>query len=366
MKIQPALFAVVGVFLTATAAGNNFSVTGTGGVFPDGPNGGGTWNVAPSWGAFTSSVSVPNSVTSITTVRLTGLAHTWRGDLQIFLTDPVGVRHNVVVRPGFDGTNSGNSGDYNAGTYLFVESGGGTVAQGSTNINGGVYDQFLNSGGGMWTSGTYIINNTPLNSITGPAGTWILTIVDWFGGDLGSITAWSLEGTDSAGFVGFCNPGGAGILPCPCGNPAAGVGSGCNNFGAFTGGAGILGTGNASLSADTVSLAVTGENNTSLTIIFQGRDPVNSGGVVNGAGIRCVTATLKRLYIGNASAGAITRPTAAGPSVSVRSAALGDPISAGEARHYFSIYRDPGAAGPCGNSASTVNVSNAGTFVWGG
>jgi hypothetical protein len=55
----------------------------------------------------------------------------------------------------------------------------------------------------------------------------------------------------------------------------------------------------------------------------------------------------------------------ADPSVSARSAALGVPISAGQTRHYFNIYRDPSAAGPCGNTASTVNLTNSGSITWG-
>jgi hypothetical protein len=123
-------------------------------------------------------------------------------------------------------------------------------------------------------------------------------------------------------------------------------------------------TGISSLGADSVVLAATGENNTSLTVFWQGRDPVHPTGLAHGAGVRCVTATLKRLYIGNASAGAISRPGMGDASVSARATAVGDPISAGQNRHYFTIYRDPNAAGPCGNTASTVNLTNAGTINW--
>jgi hypothetical protein len=163
----------------------------------------------------------------------------------------------------------------------------------------------------------------------------------------------------------FCLPGSGGIIPCPCSNPPAGGGLGCNNFSAGPADSGTMNaTGISSLGADSVVLAATGENNTSLTVFWQGRDPVHPTGLAHGAGVRCVTATLKRLYIGNASAGAISRPGMGDASVSARATAVGDPISAGQNRHYFTIYRDPNAAGPCGNTASTVNLTNAGTINW--
>jgi hypothetical protein len=172
-------------------------------------------------------------------------------------------------------------------------------------------------------------------------------------------------GCNASPFTPICLPGQGGIIPCPCGNPPAGGGLGCNNFGAGPAASGTLaGSGNNSLSGDTIVLAASGENNTSLTVFWQGRDPVHPTGVPHAAGVRCVTQTLKRLYTGNASGGAISRPGMGDASVSARSAAVGDPILAGQNRHYFTIYRDPSAAGPCGNTASTVNLTNAGTITW--
>jgi hypothetical protein len=168
------------------------------------------------------------------------------------------------------------------------------------------------------------------------------------------------EGT----LVPFCFPGLNGVIPCPCNNPPTGTGKGCNNFGAGpTDSAQLTATGSPSLSADTLVFTSTGENNTSLTIFLQGTTS-SATGLVYGAGVRCVTGTLKRLYTGGATGGSITRPSGADPSVHVRSAALGDPISAGQARYYMTYYRDPNAAGPCGNTASTFNDSQAGSITW--
>jgi subtilisin-like proprotein convertase family protein len=311
----------------------------------------------------TSTVTVANAVTSITSVKLLGLTHTYRGDVHVFLEDPAGARYNVIVRPGFDGTASGDSGNYNVGDYIIVQSGGASVAQGATNINPGTYDQFLNTGAGQWTSATYVINNTALNSIAGPAGTWTLNIVDWWNADTGSITGWTLEGTDTAGLTSFCEPGVGGVIGCPCGNPPSGPGRGCNNFGALSGGATLSATGNASLAADTLVFTCSGENNTAYSVFLQGTVD-NVTGVIYGAGVRCVAGALKRLYIGSASGGSITRPAGGDPDVHTRSAALGDTISAGQTRYYSTYYRDPTAVGPCGNALSTFNDSQAGLIVW--
>jgi hypothetical protein len=162
----------------------------------------------------------------------------------------------------------------------------------------------------------------------------------------------------------FCLPGQSGVIACPCSNPPAGGGLGCNNYGAGPAASCTMtAAGTASLAADTLVFTSTGENNTSLTIFLQGTTSSPTG-VPYGAGVRCVTGILKRLYTGGASAGTITRPGGGDPSVHVRSAALGNPILAGETRYYMTYYRDPLAAGPCGNTASTFNDSQAGSVLW--
>ena len=77
-----------------------------------------------------------------------------------------------------------------------------------------------------------------------------------------------------------------------------------------------------------------------------------------------MNSALKRLYTGNASGGAIARPGMGDPSVSARTTAVGAPISAGETRHYFAIYRDPQAATACGNTSRTINLTNSGSITW--
>ncbi|MFN0008022.1 MAG: hypothetical protein ACKVXR_08960 [Planctomycetota bacterium] len=161
-------------------------------------------------------------------------------------------------------------------------------------------------------------------------------------------------------FMSFCfGDGSAG--PCPCGN----VGmwwSGCDNS-AGTGGALLSATGNASLSNDTVVLTSSGELPTSLSIVIQGNatiSPVNFGD-----GLRCAGGTLKRLYVRSASGGVVIAPQAGDPSVSARSAALGDPLGAGANRDYQTYYRDGNPTFCPSPAGSTFNATGAVAITWG-
>ena len=144
---------------------------------------------------------------------------------------------------------------------------------------------------------------------------------------------------------------------CPCGNSPLWDG-GCDNFTTYSGGALLAGNGYAHLGADNLSLTVTGENPTVLTIFMQGTTTVSA---TFGAGLRCVGGAIKRLYVKNASGGACSAPVGAELSVSQRSAALGDTISPGELRFYMTYYRDPNAAGFC---SQTFNASQALQVLW--
>ncbi len=62
-----------------------------------------------------------------------------------------------------------------------------------------------------------------------------------------------------------------------------------------------------------------------------------------------------------ASGGSITAPVGLDPTLSARSAALGDPLSPGNIRYYFVYYRDPLVLGGCSlslgfNATDTVRV----------
>jgi len=179
-------------------------------------------------------------------------------------------------------------------------------------------------------------------------------------GNPGGPASFSIIETPGGGgpIVPFCFPG-AGTIACPCANPPAGPAQSCNNFGQFTGGASLVGSGIPSLSADSLLLSATGENNTALTVFWGGNVDI-SPGFPNGAGVRCIAVNLKRLYKGNASGGAIARPGMADPRVHIAQGG----IVAGNTRYYYNTYRDPNAAGPCGNSSSTINTTNAVAVTW--
>ena len=76
-----------------------------------------------------------------------------------------------------------------------------------------------------------------------------------------------------------------------------------------------------------------------------------------------VAGTLKRLYVKSASAGSATAPAPGDPSISTRSAALGDPITAGTTRFYMVYYRDPFVIGGCAATA-TFNATQAQSVLW--
>ncbi|MCP5024105.1 MAG: hypothetical protein GY930_20345, partial [bacterium] len=62
----------------------------------------------------------------------------------------------------------------------------------------------------VWPSPDENIFNTPLNSITGPAGVWTISIYDFAGGDSGSFDDFTLNGNSCGGgggsFSTFCDP----------------------------------------------------------------------------------------------------------------------------------------------------------------
>lgn len=159
----------------------------------------------------------------------------------------------------------------------------------------------------------------------------------------------------------FCSPGVAGVIPCPCSNPPSGVDRGCDNSSA-TGGAALSATGVAALTADTLVFSTSGERPTATSIVLQATSS-NPTGVAFGQGVRCVSNNLLRLYVKNAVGGSISAPSGSDPSVSARSAALGDTITPGTTRTYAVYYRDPIVLGAC-SANSTFNTTQSGSVTW--
>jgi hypothetical protein len=162
-----------------------------------------------------------------------------------------------------------------------------------------------------------------------------------------------------ASATAFCLGDGTGA-PCPCGNSGGSL-RGCQNS-ASTGGAVLLATGVTSLASDTLRIACHGERNTALSVFMQGDASI--GPTSYGDGLLCLGGTLKRLFVRNAGLGIVAVPQGSDPTVSARSAALGDPIPTGATRYYQVYYRDPASTFCPAPLGSTFNVSNALSAVW--
>jgi hypothetical protein len=167
----------------------------------------------------------------------------------------------------------------------------------------------------------------------------------------------------ATGFSSLCTAGALGVLACPCANPPAGPGQGCDNSSA-TGGAILSAGGAAYLGDDHLLFLATGLKPTAASILLQG-DAFVGAGAAFGQGVRCVGGQLKRLYVRNAVGGSLGLPDAAlgDLSVSARSFALGDPILAGQSRWYLVYYRDPTVLGGC-SALSTFNSTQTGEISW--
>ena len=157
----------------------------------------------------------------------------------------------------------------------------------------------------------------------------------------------------------FCFGDGSGVA-CPCGNSGT-AGRGCQNS-ATTGGAILAAAGSNSLANDTLTLTSSGELPSVTSIFLQGDVAIT--GVSFGDGVRCAGGVLKRLYVHNATAGAVSAPIAGDLSIHARSAALGDILSAGSPRYYQTYYRDPVLAFCSSPSGNTWNISSGVTVIW--
>jgi hypothetical protein len=162
-------------------------------------------------------------------------------------------------------------------------------------------------------------------------------------------------------FTAFCFGDNKGF-PCPCGNNGA-PGNGCANSD-HPGGANFFASGVASIANDSLVLTCKDQHASSLTLFWQGDTQIDP--IQHGDGIRCVSG-LRRLYRAkNQHEDTVSAPPGTGQdenaSVSQRSAALGDPLSAGATRYYFATYRDP-VDFACVFPA-TMNDSNAIAIIW--
>jgi hypothetical protein len=146
---------------------------------------------------------------------------------------------------------------------------------------------------------------------------------------------------------------------CPCGNHGFG-GRGCNNS-LHTGGARMDASGTTQ--PDALRLDVAGELSSAATLVFQG-SVASPAAIRFGDGLLCAGGSLVRLYTAVAADGAVSVPEAGDPSISVRSAALGDVLVPGSVRTYQAWYRDADPTFCAAPAGGAWNLSNALRVVW--
>ena len=160
----------------------------------------------------------------------------------------------------------------------------------------------------------------------------------------------------------LCDPGLAGVTTCPCNNPPASAGRGCENttgtYGAF-----IEAGGDAKVLASTLTFTSHDTNSNAFAVLIQGSALIASGAHF-GHGVRCVGGTVLRMYVKPSTGGSATFPGALDPDIATRSANLGHPIVAGTTRWYGVYYRDAssifgGCVAPTG-----YNITNTAAVLW--
>jgi hypothetical protein len=148
------------------------------------------------------------------------------------------------------------------------------------------------------------------------------------------------------------------LAPCPCANSGA-TGRGCENS-ASTGGGLLVSSGDTA--PDTLVLHASGLLPSASAIFLQGTS--NIAPLFFGDGLRCAGGVLKRLYLKSASGGAVSAPGPGDPSITQRSAALGDPIPPGDRRYYQVYYRDSNLGFCPSPPGASYNITNALRVFW--
>jgi archaellum component FlaF (FlaF/FlaG flagellin family) len=239
-------------------------------------------------------------------------------------------------------------GDTNAWDDVFVKDLQGGATTRVSLSPGGIQSDQVSVSSSIAANGTAVVFESQAdNLVPGDSNaTW-----DVFARDRG--TTWV--------FTPFCFGDGT-SANCPCGNTGQ-PGRGCNNS-IGTGGSILNATGTPSLSGDTLHLTASGELNTALSILLQGT-ATTPNFLSYGDGLRCVGGALKRISAHGATGGVVTLPFPADPAIHVKSASLGDTISAGSTRNYQIYYRDSSASFCPAPVGGTLNVSRAIAVVWG-
>ena len=117
-----------------------------------------------------------------------------------------------------------------------------------------------------------------------------------------------------------------------------------------------------SLGADTLVLDCTNVRPNVLCVVFQGDQRIAP--VFDGDGLRCTGGHVRRLFARNATGNLLSVPGFGDPTLSARSAALGDPISAGTHRIYQVYYRDKSPTFCPNPPGNTWNISSGLRVDW--
>jgi hypothetical protein len=197
---------------------------------------------------------------------------------------------------------------------------------------------------------------------SGTKAQWLAAIANaanWTFGASGTLPTGSIVVTPGASFFPYCFGDGSLATACPCANTGQN-GHGCNNS-VSTGGALLAASG--ATNPDTVVLTSSGELTSSPTVFVQADANVPAGATF-GDGVSCLAGNLRKIAVNMAHSGTATYPQNGDPSISARSASLGDPLAAGTTRYYQAVYRDPALGFCTGTPNSTWNISNAIRINW--
>lgn len=279
---------------------------------------------------------LPTAARNIDRVEFDGLSHTALGQLQAVIFDPFGNGHNLFYRVGFNGTNTGSTGDFVSASVTVVENGGisfPTVG----NIGGGTFNQSP----GVWPDGTSGIFNTDLSNIPiVPGGTYRLRIYDWAAGNFGSVDEITVRGT-------------AGSMARPAVYCTTTTTSGgclpeikCNFAPSISG-------------TPPVEILVTGLERDRAGILFYGTEPQQIPWCANGTNFLCVKSPSQRLP---------TQISAGGPGCNASMlfdltaffnatpTALGLPLLPGDTFYAQAWFRDPPACKTTGLTQGLILV----------
>ena len=181
----PALTAAV--LLPTLAHARPFYGSGSGGAIPDNT----TTGVAS-----TITVADNFAITAFDNLVITGLTHTWIGDLVGTLTHG-GITVDIFDRVGRTTTTGlGNSGNFTAiaaQSYTFVAS-GATAIPTAGDVAPGTYNVFANGTVGQSSTATGLFSNFAGLSV---GGAWTLNLSDRAATDTGSFVSWGFNATVS-------------------------------------------------------------------------------------------------------------------------------------------------------------------------